>query len=112
VNLHDHDNLLVDHGDLDNLISDMVKQFKLSQRSIEYLIYTQNYLKSLTISMETKFRKIKEECVQDKQKKSINDKNTMQVTSYNCTHCGKTLKNLHFLKMHYKVKHPEINNFD
>ena len=60
--------------------------------------------------METKFRKIKEDCGQDKSKKIIND--SMMVNSYNCTHCGKVMKNLHFLKMHYKVRHPEINNFD
>lgn len=52
VDLKSFENTVVDRADVDSFIDDFVRLFRLSKRSIEYLIYTQNYLKSITIAMD------------------------------------------------------------
>ena len=62
VDLRQYDDvLIVDRADVDNFIEDFVRLFRLSKRSIEYLIYTQNYLKSISIALENKFKSIEKE---------------------------------------------------
>jgi len=41
--------------------SHFVKLFRLSQLSLEYLIYTQNYLQTLTASLNLKYREAQQE---------------------------------------------------
>lgn len=52
VDLKSLENMIIDRADVDSFIDDFVRLFRLSKRSIEYLIYTQNYLKSVTIALE------------------------------------------------------------
>jgi len=47
---------MIDRSDLDNLTSDFVILFRLMNRSIEYLQYSQNYLKSFEIAMDWKYK--------------------------------------------------------
>jgi hypothetical protein len=48
-----------------NNMSDMhfIKLFRLSQFSIEYLIYTQNYLETLTQSLDLQYKKCYDEAM-------------------------------------------------
>ena len=48
----------MDVGDMDNFIVDFVNLFRISKRSIEYLVYSQNYLKSTIIALESKIQEI------------------------------------------------------
>lgn len=51
-----HNEITVDKADVDSFIGDFVRLFRLSKRSIEYLIYSQNYLKSVIIALESKLK--------------------------------------------------------
>ena len=52
----------VEREDVDRFTDDFVKLFKLSQMSIEYLIYTQNYLECLTRALDLHYKTAYEQC--------------------------------------------------
>ena len=96
VDLKCYENMIVDRADVDSFIDDFVRLFRLSKRSIEYLIYTQNYLKSITMALEQKFKTIESQMEQDL---PLNSKRGMLADpkpynansdrSLTCRHCGK-----------------------
>lgn len=49
--------------DVERFLGDFVKMFRLSQMSIEYLIYTQNYLECLTQVLDMQYKTSYEECM-------------------------------------------------
>lgn len=53
-----------------------VKVFRLAQMSIEYLIYTQNYLETLTKSLDVHYKQAYEDQLKSKEVlKSVRDEN-------------------------------------
>ena len=46
----------IEREDVENFINDFIKMFRLAQMSIEYLIYSQNYLEILTQSLDMQYK--------------------------------------------------------
>lgn len=106
--------------------------------SIEYLIYTQNYLECLTRALDLHYKTAYEQCKTYKSelhekgveiKKLSKERDRLQTTvdslknlkempkdgdhtkAVTCRHCHRTFASDHFLRKHYGRRHPE-KDFD
>ena len=119
----------VDRDDIERFGDDnFIKLFRLSQMSIEYLIYTQNYLECLTKTLDLQYKNAYESThdIQDQIKQqnalisSLKKENqikqkTLATYKYlmeapkdgdlskamTCKQCSRTFASVHFLRKHY-----------
>ena len=132
----------LDREDMDRFGDDnFIKLFKLSQMSIEYLVYTQNYLECLTRTLDIQYKnsiaqtqgvrdQIQKYNTQIQNLKKENQKKQKVLSTYEylmkvpkdgagaqaagamkCNHCSKFFESETFLKKHYQKKHPQ-QDFD
>ena len=113
-----------------------LKLFRLAQMSIEYLVYTQNYLECLTRTLDLQYKSALESTkgVRDQIQKynteisNLKKENQMKqktLATYEyllkipkdgqpshlamkCSHCSKFFESEHYLRKHYEKKHPDI----
>lgn len=112
-----------------------IKLFRLSQLSIEYLIYTQNYLETLTKSLDLHYKHSYEETskVRDQIKRQLEENQVLKKEVrlkqktlstyeyllklpsdessfvYKCKHCDKYFVSKKYLQKHYAKAHPNID---
>ena len=113
--------------------TNFLKLFRLSQMSIEYLVYTQNYLECLTRALDMQYKNAYEQTAHTKEKirkcddqlKRLRTENqikqkTLATYEYlikipkdgdnsqavKCKHCPKFFASEQFLKNHYAKRHP------
>ena len=126
----------LDRDDMERLgDAHFVKLFRLSQLSIEYLIYTQNYLETLTKSLDLHYKHSYEETkkVSDGIKKQQDTNQTLkkeirlkqktlstyeyllklpsdeQSFCYKCKRCDKYFISKKYLQKHYLKAHPDVD---
>lgn len=112
-----------------------IKLFKLSQFSIEYLVYTQNYLECLTRTLDLQYKNAIESTkgareqiqkynteISNLKKENQMKQRTLSMYEYlikvpkdgepghaamKCNHCSKIFESEHYLRKHYEKKHPD-----
>ena len=115
--------------------ANVVKLFRVAQMSIEYLIYTQNYLETLTKSLDAHYKHVYEEearvkdkaraqaseCAQLKRDLALKTKTLstyeylLKLPSqndsslYKCNQCQKVFISHDYVQKHYSRKHPSVN---
>ncbi len=126
----------LDRDDLERLgDAHFIKLFRLSQYSIEYLLYTQSYLESLCKSLDFEYKGTYERTVktEDAIKKYQSELKMMRkelklkqktLSTYEylmklpveqeqevikCKRCAKFFMSKNYLQKHYSKNHPEVN---
>jgi zinc finger protein DZIP1 len=127
---------LLDREDLERMgDAHFVKLFRLSQLSIEYLIYTQNYLETLTKSLDFHYKQAYEDTakIRDKIKLYSQENLTLkkelkikqktlstyeyllklpsqqETDFYKCNLCSKFFVSYQYIEKHYSRNHPDVN---
>jgi hypothetical protein len=128
----------IDRDDVDRFTDDFVRLFRLSQMSIEYLIYTQNYLECLTKALDVQYKtaydrtknvqeeiRLKNTLIGNLKRENAIKQRTLQTYKYlmevpkegdlskamTCPHCGRVFASAQFLRKHYERRHPD-QDFD
>ena len=127
----------LDREDIEDVgTENLLKLFRLAQMSVEYLIYTQNYLECLTRALDIQYKNAYEQTKDVREKiqryntelsnaKKENKIQAKTLATYEyliklpkegdhtqvikCRHCDKFFASEHYLRKHYASKHPEID---
>ena len=127
----------LDRDDMERLGDEnFIKLFRLSQMSIEYLMYTQNYLECLTRTLDLQYKNSHEQTKDIREKtqryntelfnlKKENQIKSKTLATYEylikipkegdtsqamkCSHCQKFFASEQYLRKHYQKRHPDAN---
>lgn len=124
----------IDRDDVDRFTDDFVRLFRLSQMSLEYLIYTQNYLECLTKALDLQYKtaydrtknvqeeiRLKNTLISNLKRENAIKQRTLQTYKYlmevpkegdlseavRCPRCGRVFASKEYLQKHYARRHPE-----